>query len=114
MPVKESLDDPVAKINILLQANISQLRLDGLALMADMVYITQSAGRLMRAIYEIVLCRGWAQLACRTLSLCKMISRRMWASQSPLRQFPQISRDVVQMLEKKDQQIDQHQIVALH
>ena len=70
--------------------------------MADMVYITQSAGRLMRAIYEIVLRRGWAQLACRTLSLCKMVSRRMWASQSPLRQFPKMSRDVVQRLEKKD------------
>ena len=40
--------------------------------------MTQSAGRLMRAIYEIVLCRGWAQLADKTLSLCKMIDRRMF------------------------------------
>ena len=30
------------QINILLQAYISQLKLDGFALIADMVYVTQS------------------------------------------------------------------------
>lgn len=29
IPVKESVEDPVAKINVLLQAFISQLKLDG-------------------------------------------------------------------------------------
>jgi len=29
IPVKESVDEPVAKINVLLQAYISQLKLDG-------------------------------------------------------------------------------------
>ena len=43
------------QVNVLLQAYISQLKLDGFALMADMVFVTQSAGRLVRAIYEIVL-----------------------------------------------------------
>ena len=33
--------------------------------------------RLMRAIYEIVLHRGWAQLSDKALALCKMIDRRM-------------------------------------
>jgi len=32
-------------VNILLQAYISQLKLEGFALMADMVYVTQSAAR---------------------------------------------------------------------
>ncbi|CAF0968819.1 unnamed protein product [Rotaria sordida] len=45
IPIKESIDEPSAKINVLLQAYISQLKLDGFALMADMIYITQSAGR---------------------------------------------------------------------
>jgi pre-mRNA-splicing helicase BRR2 len=75
--VKESIDEPSAKINVLLQAYISQLKLDGFALMADMVYVTQSAGRLMRAIYEMVLLRQWAQLVDKTLGLSKMIDRRM-------------------------------------
>jgi pre-mRNA-splicing helicase BRR2 len=63
--------------NVLLQAYISQLKLEGFALVSDMVFVTQSAARLMRAIYEIVLHRGWAQLADKALALCKMIDRRM-------------------------------------
>ncbi|KAI1287391.1 U5 small nuclear ribonucleoprotein helicase [Halotydeus destructor] len=102
IPIKESIEEPSAKVNVLLQAYISQLKLDGLALMADMVYVTQSAARLMRAIHEIVLHRGWAQLAEKTLSLCKMIDRRMWQSMSPLRQFKKIPEEVVKKIEKKN------------
>ena len=109
IPVKESLDEPTAKINVLLQvwrcvqkdplseirvevlhkmwtfedhfrsialsllqsvrlihcrpinssqAYISSLKLEGLALSSDMVYVTQSAGRLMRCLFEICLKRG--------------------------------------------------------
>lgn len=46
-----------------LQAYISQLKLEGFALQSDMVFIAQSAGRLFRALFEIVLWRGWAGLA---------------------------------------------------
>lgn len=59
IPINETLEEPSAKINVLLQAYISQLKLEGLSLAADMVYITQSAARLMRALFEIVLKRGW-------------------------------------------------------
>jgi pre-mRNA-splicing helicase BRR2 len=45
IPVKESVDEPAAKISVLLQAYISNLKLEGFALVADMVYVTQSAGR---------------------------------------------------------------------
>jgi pre-mRNA-splicing helicase BRR2 len=53
IPIKESIEEPSAKVNVLLQAYISQLKLEGFALMSDMVYVTQSAARLMRAIFEI-------------------------------------------------------------
>lgn len=102
IPVKESLEEPSAKINVLLQAYISQLKLEGLSLTSDMVFITQSAGRLMRALFEIVLKRGWAQLAEKALTLCKMVSRRMWSSQTPLRQFKGIPNDILSKVEKKD------------
>ena len=52
-----------------------------------MVYVTQSAGRLMRCLFEICLKRGWAGLTDKSLALCKMINHRMWGSQTPLRQF---------------------------
>ncbi|XP_069799536.1 U5 small nuclear ribonucleoprotein 200 kDa helicase [Dendropsophus ebraccatus] len=102
IPVKESIEEPSAKINVLLQAYISQLKLEGFALMADMVYVTQSAGRLMRAIFEIVLNRGWAQLTDKTLNLCKMIDKRMWQSMCPLRQFRKLPEEVVKKIEKKN------------
>uniref|UniRef100_A0A672JRK2 Activating signal cointegrator 1 complex subunit 3 n=1 Tax=Salarias fasciatus TaxID=181472 RepID=A0A672JRK2_SALFA len=102
IPVKESIEEPSAKINVLLQAYISQLKLEGFALMADMVYVTQSAGRLMRAIFEIVLNRGWAQLTDKTLNLCKMIDKRMWQSMSPLRQFKKLPEEVIKKIEKKN------------
>jgi len=102
IPIKESIEEPSAKVNVLLQAFISQLKLEGFALMADMVYVTQSAARLVRALYEMVLSRGWAQLADKTLSLSKMIDRRMWQSMSPLRQFRKIPEEIVRKLEKKN------------
>jgi pre-mRNA-splicing helicase BRR2 len=102
IPVKEAVDEPSAKINVLLQAYISNMRLDGFALAADMVYITQSAGRLLRCLFEIALRRGWAQVAEKALGLCKMAQRRMWGSQTPLRQFKGVPPDIIQKAERKD------------
>ena len=103
IPVKEDLENASAKINVLLQAYISRLKLDGYALLSDMVYIQASAGRIMRAIFEMVIMRGWADLAKRVLKLSNMIERRMWGSQCPLRQFPSgsINKDILTSLEKK-------------
>ncbi|XP_053856462.1 U5 small nuclear ribonucleoprotein 200 kDa helicase [Vidua macroura] len=64
--------------------------------------VAQSAGRLMRAIFEIVLNRGWAQLTDKTLNLCKMIDKRMWQSMCPLRQFKKLPEEVVKKIEKKN------------
>lgn len=100
IPVKESIEEAHAKINVLLQAYISRLRLDGFALMADMVYVTQSAGRILRAIFEISLKKGWADVAKMALDLCKMAEKRMWPTMTPLRQFPTCPRDVVKKAER--------------
>ncbi|CAI4216488.1 unnamed protein product [Parascedosporium putredinis] len=100
IPVKESIEESHAKINVLLQAYISRLRLDGFALMADMVYVTQSAGRILRAIFEITLKKGWSDVAKTALDLCKMAEKRMWPTMTPLRQFPNCPRDIVQKAER--------------
>ncbi|KAL8656143.1 MAG: hypothetical protein Q9210_000469 [Variospora velana] len=102
IPVKESIEEPHAKINVLLQAFISRLKLEGLALMADLVYVTQSAGRILRAIFEICLKKGWASVAKTALDLCKMAEKRMWPTMTPLRQFPSCPREVVTKAEKMD------------
>ncbi|KAI9991581.1 hypothetical protein PInf_018028 [Phytophthora infestans] len=113
VPVKESLVSTApgsvaagsgsAKVNVLLQAYISRLKLDGFALLADMAHIHQSAARIFRALFEICLTRGWASPAERMLSFCKMVDKRMWLSHSPLRQFaPGISETILKRIEKKD------------
>ena len=117
IPVKEGVDEPSAKVNVLLQSYISRLKLEvifilllfilylitnmkGFALVADMTYIQQSACRLMRALFEIALKRGWASLATKILSICKMVEKRTWGSQSPLRQFSNIPEVIIRKLEK--------------
>ncbi|KAL0469101.1 Sec63 domain-containing protein [Neurospora intermedia] len=102
IPVKESIEEPTAKINVLLQAFISRLKLEGLALMADMVYVTQSAGRILRAIFEITMKKGWASVAKLALNLCKMAEKRMWPTMSPLRQFPNCPVEIIRKAERID------------
>ncbi|KAI8927207.1 Sec63 Brl domain-containing protein [Entophlyctis helioformis] len=102
IPVKESVEEPTAKINVLLQSYISQLKLEGFALMSDMVYVTQSASRILRAIFEMCLKRGWAALSRKALDLCKMVDKRIWLSMSPLRQFRGFPIEVIRRLERKD------------
>ena len=85
-----------------MQAYISQLKLEGLALSSDMVYVTQSAGRLMRCLFEICLRRGWSSLTQRALQLCKMVSRRMWGSQVRLSVPPQSSARVPSLFPPND------------
>lgn len=104
VPVKETIEEPHCKINVLLQAYISRLKLEGLALMADLVYVTQSAGRILRAIFEVCLKKGWASVAKTALDLCKMAERRMWPTMTPLRQYPppMCSRDIITKAEKID------------
>jgi pre-mRNA-splicing helicase BRR2 len=105
VPVKGALDESSTKINILLQAYISKYKLDGYDLNSDMVYITQSAGRLLRALFEIGMQKKWANVAETLLNLCKMVERRMWTSMTPLRQFPKLAEheDVLRRIEKKEQ-----------
>jgi len=102
IPIKEDVNDPRAKANVLLQSYISRLSLDGFALNADMIYITQSAGRLLRAIYEIVLKKSWAGLAKYLLDLCKMVEQRIWLSNSPFRQFPDCPAKVIKNTESSN------------
>lgn len=99
IPVRESNTEGPAKINVLLQAYISRMKLEGIVLSADMVYIAQSASRIFRAMFEISLVKGWAQLAEELLNLFKMVDRRMWLANSPMRQFPSCSPEIIRKTE---------------
>ncbi|KAH9965547.1 putative RNA helicase [Lactifluus volemus] len=106
IPVKEGVEEPAAKINVLLQAYISQLKLEGFALVADMVFVQQSAGRILRAIYEICLKRGWAVPTRAALDMCKMVEKRMWSSMTALRQFKGVPPEIIRKAEGKHSYFD--------
>lgn len=99
IPVKEDIDDPLAKVNILLQSYISRLKFEGFALNADMTFIMQNAARLLRALYEFALIKRSSLTTKSLLNLCKMVERRMWAANSPLRQFKSCPFEVIRRTE---------------
>eukprot|EP01054_Gregarina_sp_Poly1_P009530 Gregarina_sp_Poly_1__9529@NODE_59_length_17172_cov_76_315580_g50_i0_p1_GENE_NODE_59_length_17172_cov_76_315580_g50_i0NODE_59_length_17172_cov_76_315580_g50_i0_p1_ORF_typecomplete_len2257_score414_55Sec63/PF02889_16/6_8e81Sec63/PF02889_16/1_2e62DEAD/PF00270_29/3_1e03DEAD/PF00270_29/1_6e26DEAD/PF00270_29/6_6e15DEAD/PF00270_29/1_7e03Helicase_C/PF00271_31/1_1e16Helicase_C/PF00271_31/0_00051Helicase_PWI/PF18149_1/2_9e23ResIII/PF04851_15/1_9e14ResIII/PF04851_15/1_9e03ResIII/PF04851_15/0_15Flavi_DEAD/P len=102
LPVKGQLSEPATKINVLLQAYISQLKLDGFALQADMSLVQQNAGRIMRAIFDIALRRGWSNVAQLALKYSKVVERRMWATMTPLRQFNVLPMQDIKRIERRD------------
>ena len=59
-----------------MQAYICDPKLESFSLIADMVYVEQSAARPMRAIFEICLYRCWVGLVDKALNLSKMIEHR--------------------------------------
>ncbi|GAV52508.1 hypothetical protein ZYGR_0AG04990 [Zygosaccharomyces rouxii] len=99
IPIREDASDSLAKVNVLLQSYVSRLRFEGFALNADMVFITQNAGRLFRAIYELCLKKNWSNVTKLLLNLCKTVDRRMWIANSPLRQFKTCPSEVIRRTE---------------
>lgn len=92
-------DSAVGKVNILLQTYISRGQVDNPNLISDSYYVTQSAGRICRALFEIMLKKGRPVLAAQLLDFCKMFDKRVWNFQHPLRQFSTIKEDVLGKLE---------------
>lgn len=99
IPSKDDTDSSTIKVNILLQAYISQLKFEGFALNADMVFIQQNAGRLLRAMYELCLKQRWSQPTKTLLNLCKSVKWRMWTTNTPLKQFKKCPTEVIKRAE---------------
>ena len=102
--VGEKADDPACKINILTQAYIGRVALDCFAPQAETTYVAQSASRLLRAYFELLL-RGWAQPALAALTLAKAAGRLLFSSQCPLRQVG-APADICRRLERVDVPFD--------
>ena len=70
------------------------------------VLFIQNAGRIMRALFEICLKKGWPIMASRLLNLCKTVDKRLWGFETPLRQFPILSAEILSKIEAKKLKID--------
>ena len=70
------------------------------------VFFPKNAARLLRGLFEIALHRGWPTMAYRLLGLCKMLDKRLWGFQNPLRQFTILKHETLVKLEGKNATVD--------
>jgi len=91
MPIaSEHAPDSVGfKIAVLLQAALSAVQFDAFTLHSDMAYVAQNCSRMLRAMLEIAIARGWARLCRQVLAMAAGLERGVWwePMQSPLRQL---------------------------
>ena len=94
------MDASPSKVNILLQAAITQAPLEDFALVSDSAYVAQNASRIIRAMFEIAVNRSWGPVANVLLSLGKSVDKKMWSFEHPLSQFG-LPRDIISKLEAR-------------
>ncbi|KAI0774394.1 Sec63-domain-containing protein [Fomes fomentarius] len=87
------------KVNILLQAYISQIRPEDFALVSDQMYAAQNGGRIVRALLEIAISRKWANVSAVLMGMSKAIEKRLWPFDNPLKQF-ELKMETMHMLER--------------
>ncbi|KAG8227038.1 hypothetical protein J437_LFUL013825 [Ladona fulva] len=106
IPVSGGSENLHGKVNILLQTYLSRGRVQSFSLMSDSSYISQNAGRIVRALFEIVLRKNNPILAGRFLTVGKMFEQQLWDFQSPLRQFTSLSFEILQKIEDINLTVD--------
>ncbi|KAL8134951.1 hypothetical protein AgCh_009820, partial [Apium graveolens] len=110
LEVKGGPSNKHGKVSILIQLYISRGSIDSFSLISDAAYISASLGRIMRALFEICLRRGWCEMTSFMLEYCKAVDRQIWPHQHPLRQFDKdISLDILRKLEERGADLDRLQ-----
>jgi len=69
------------------------------ALVSDMHYVAQNAGRIVRALLEIAISKKWANASAVLMGISKAIEKRLWPFDHPLKQFT-LKQDVYYGLEQ--------------
>ncbi|XP_030474192.1 DExH-box ATP-dependent RNA helicase DExH14 [Syzygium oleosum] len=107
LEVKGGPSNKHGKISILIQLYISRGWIDTFSLVSDAAYISASLARIMRALFEICLRKGWSEMSLFMLEYCKAVDRQIWPHQHPLRQFDKdLSLEVLRKLEERGADLD--------
>ena len=97
--IRGAHDDTSGKVNILLQSYLNKSIVQSFTLQSDMNYVATNASRITRALFEICLRRGWSNLSKHYLTLAKSIDRGVMPGSTPLAQFDELPRDIIQKIE---------------
>ncbi|KAF6036666.1 ASCC3 [Bugula neritina] len=106
LPVSGGSESTEGKVNILLQTYIGKQLVENFSLVSDMSYVAQNAGRIIRALFEIVLRKGWSVMTGRLLTLSKVIEHQLWDFEHPLRQFNELRPEILNKLEQFELSLD--------
>ncbi|XP_078001399.1 activating signal cointegrator 1 complex subunit 3-like [Glandiceps talaboti] len=106
MPAAGGVENGYGKVNILLQTYISKMRIESFSLVSDSSYVAQNSGRIIRALFDIAVRRGWPVMAAKALELSKTVDKRLWGFENPLRQFTNLSNDIYHKLEARKLTVD--------
>ncbi|XP_075100776.1 DExH-box ATP-dependent RNA helicase DExH14 [Nicotiana tabacum] len=110
LEVKGGPSNKYGKVSILIQLYISRGSIDTFSLISDAAYISASLARIMRALFEICLRRGWCEMSALMLDYCKAVDRQIWPHLHPLRQFDRdISSEILRKLEEREADLDRLQ-----
>ncbi|PIA58140.1 hypothetical protein AQUCO_00500228v1 [Aquilegia coerulea] len=102
--VKGGPSNKHGKISILIQLYISRTSIDSFSLISDKAYISTSLARIMRALFEICLGRGWCEMTSFMLKYCKAVEHQIWPHLRPFRQFmsdKELSAEILRKLEEQ-------------
>ncbi|XP_058788470.1 DExH-box ATP-dependent RNA helicase DExH14 isoform X2 [Vicia villosa] len=107
LEIKGGPSNKHGKISILIQLYISRGSMDSFSLVSDASYISASLARIMRALFEVCLRRGWCETSLFMLNYCKSVDRQVWPHQHPLRQFDRdLSSEILRKLEERGADLD--------
>ncbi|XP_022736597.1 DExH-box ATP-dependent RNA helicase DExH14 isoform X2 [Durio zibethinus] len=110
LEVKGGPSNKHGKISILIQLYISRGSIDTFSLVSDAAYISASLARIIRALFEICLRKGWCEMSLFMLEYCKAVDRQIWPHQHPLRQFDKdLSPEILRKLEERGADLDRLQ-----
>ncbi|KAI5648293.1 hypothetical protein M9H77_34298 [Catharanthus roseus] len=110
LEIKGGPSNKHGKVSILIQLYISRGSIDTFSLVSDAAYISASLARIMRALFEQCLRKGWSEMSSLMLEYCKAVDRQIWPHQHPLRQFDRdISAEILRKLEERGVDLDRLQ-----
>lgn len=94
------MNDPHVKTNILLQSHFSRVQLPA-DLESDQKIILSKVVLLIQACVDVISSNGWLAPALAAMEMCQMVTQAIWDRDSPLRQVPHLSPDMIENLKKK-------------
>lgn len=90
-------DTSAGKVNVLLQSYISKAYIDDFALVSDSGYVSQNAGRIVRALLEIAMSKKWAPVSLVLMAMSKAIE-----SESSFLPFPSMTLLTLSVFSRED------------